>query len=337
MIHTAIIGCGTIHTTHAEAIKTNSQVRLAAVADIDEARAAETAAKYGCAYYTDYKELLKQESVDAVHLCVPHYLHKPMAVDAMRAGKHVLTEKPMALSEEDAWEMIRVSEETGKTLGVCFQNRYNATSQRIKEVITSGKAGRILGGKAFVTWHRDAGYYNSAAWRGTWEKEGGGVLINQAIHTLDLLQWFMGDIDKIKGSVDNRLLQGVIEVEDTAEATLHFANGAPAIFYFTNSYVTDSPITIELVCEKAVIRLDSDAIIRYANGETEHVTEVDQATGDKAYWGCSHKALIDDFYTKILQGEPFGIDGKQGITAIKIIQAVYKSHRDRDWISLKGY
>jgi UDP-N-acetyl-2-amino-2-deoxyglucuronate dehydrogenase len=333
-IKTAIIGCGAIHGTHVDAIACNPHVKLAAVVDIDEARAEASALKYGCDYYTDYKELLKQEDIEVVHICTPHYLHAPIAIDAMKAGKHVLTEKPMAINAADAEEMIRVSELTGKKIGICFQNRYNTTSERIKELLESGDAGKILGGKAFVTWHRDEKYYAGGDWRGTLDKEGGGVLINQAIHTLDLLQWFIGDVETLKASIDTRLLNNVIEVEDTAEATIKFKSGATGLFYATNCYCTDSPVFIELMCEKAHIRLESELTIKYANGETEVVMDCDKATGDKAYWGCGHKALINDFYGRLVNGTEFGVEGEQGITAVKLVNAIYKSDKSSCYVEV---
>lgn len=329
-----IIGCGAIHSIHADAIMKNPKTKLAAVCDIDEDKAKKASILYGCDYFTDFNKLLSQDNIDAVHICTPHYLHAPMSIAAMRAGKHVLTEKPMAISTADAEEMIKVSEQTGKRLGICFQNRFNTTSERIKELLESGELGKIMGGKAFVTWHRDESYYKSGEWRGTWEKEGGGVLINQAIHTLDLLQWFIGDVERIKASVDTRLLKDIIEVEDTAEATLFFKNGTSALFYATNSYCTDSPIEIELVCEKAIIKLVEELTIKYSDGRVAQFTDSDKASGEKAYWGCSHKVLIEDFYDCLENGKNFTIDGKQGIKAVKTIQAIYASDKKREYIKL---
>ncbi len=328
-LNAAIIGCGAIHGNHANPIISCPEANLVAVCDINEEKARAVAEKYNCRFYTDYKEMLDQADIDVVHICTPHYVHAPMAVDAMRKGKHVLTEKPMAMTPEEAREMIRVSEETERVLGVCFQNRYNATSVKIKELLESGKAGRILGAKAFVTWHRDEKYYTESGWRGTWETEGGGVLINQAIHTLDLLQWFLGDIESIHANVDTRLLKGVIAVEDTAEATIRYRNGASALFYATNCYPANSPVEIEIICENATIKLSDQLTIKYKDGETETVSEENPKTGEKSYWGSSHKYLIHDFYKKLSEGAPFGIDGKAGIKALEMIRAIYVSSNTR--------
>lgn len=328
----AIIGCGAIHKLHADAISNSPHSTLIAVCDIDAEKAKAAASQYGSHYYTDYMEMLENKEIDVVHICTPHYLHAPMAIDAMRKGKHVLTEKPIAINLDDAGEMIRVSGETARTLGVCFQNRYNTTSIKIKEMLMSGKSGRILGIRAFVTWHRDEKYYASGDWRGSWEKEGGGVLINQSIHTLDLVQWFMGDIDRIKGSWDIRLLKGCIEVEDTAEATIIFKNGATGLFYATNCYAADAPVEIEIVCENMLLRLSGDLTVKYKDKEAEHFHDVDSKTGGKSYWGCGHAALIEDYYSKLLNGEKFCIGGREAITALKMIHAIYESSRTGEYI-----
>ena len=330
---TALIGCGAIHEAHADALKDSSFAELRTVVDIVEERAARSATLYGCGYALDYHEVLKDPEIEVVHLCTPHYLHAPMAVDALRAGKHVLTEKPMGISVEQCEAMIRASEETGRQLGVCFQNRYNSTYLALRELVRSGEVGRFLGAKAFLTWNRGASYYTGSPWKGTWAKEGGGVLINQAIHTLDMLQWVLGMPAAIKGNVDQRFLQGVIEVEDTAEATFRYADGTRTFFFATNGYPLDSAVDIEIVCEGATMRLCGDLTIRYAGGQTEVVTERNRRDGEKAYWGGSHKDLLQDFYACLAAGRPFPLDGRQGMQAIRLIRGLYAASENRDWVA----
>jgi predicted dehydrogenase len=320
----AIIGCGNIYNVHADAIMNSGHAYLAAVCDIDESRAKEAAKRYGCKWATDYMELLKDERIKTIHICTPHFLHAPMAITAMEHGRDVLTEKPAAINSKTAFEMVEASKRTGRHLGVCFQNRYNPTSQKVREILQSGAAGRILGAKATVTWNRGAEYYNSAEWRGTWEQEGGGVLINQAIHTLDLLQWFLGDVEKISGSAHTHLLGDIIEVEDTAEALIYFSSGARAIFYATNCYVSDSPPEIEIICEKASIKLCHDLTINYADGRKESLSDTDPKSGKKACWGSSHSRLIHDFYSCLDEGREFPVDAAEGIKALKMIEAINK-------------
>lgn len=332
IFNAAIIGCGAIHSIHADALMSCSNTKLSAVVDIDSGKARESAERYNCKYYTGFDDILKDDCIDTVHICTPHYLHAGMAIAAMEHGKHVLVEKPMAITVADARRMIDVSKTTGKRLGVCFQNRYNTTSVKIKEIIESGNYGKVLGARAFVTWFRDEDYYTRSGWRGTWSKEGGGVLINQAIHTLDLLQWFLGDISKLKAKVDTTLLKNVIEVEDTAQASITFRNGAAALFYATNCYCTNSPIIIEIVLEAAVLRLEDNLVIKYANGSSEACEELDKSTGIKAYWGSSHKALINEFYKELGEGFSFAVDGIQGIKALEILNAIYKSDRTGEYV-----
>ena len=340
-----IIGCGTVHGVHAEAlshtdnacvaaISGGANTVLTAVADIIPQRAQATAEKFGCDWYTDYKDLLAREDIDSVHICVPHYLHAPIAIEAMRAGKNVLTEKPMAISVADAEEIIRVSKETGKQLGVCFQNRYNKINATVKALLDSGRAGKIKGARAIVTWHRDRAYYDSAEWRGTWKYEGGGVLINQSIHTIDMLQWYMGEIDKLKAHVDTRLLGDCIEVEDTAEATVLFKSGAVLLFYATNCYSSTPNPFVELECENCTIRIEDDVRVTWSDGRIEYIQDDGKAIGDKAYWGRSHEKIIADFYRTLDEGGKFAVDGEQGITAIKIIDGIYRSSKTNEYVTI---
>lgn len=162
-MRTAIIGCGSIYQNHAGALAASSDASLYAVCDRIPSRADAAAQKYGCKAVYDYREILCDPQVDAVHLCTPHDLHAPMAIEAMRAGKHVLSEKPMATSLLYAREMKRTALETGKTLGICFQNRYNETTVRAREVLLSGELGAVRGGRGIVTWDRGASYYQQEA------------------------------------------------------------------------------------------------------------------------------------------------------------------------------
>lgn len=324
----AIIGCGNIHGVHTEAISALPGVYLHAVADLNAQKAHITAEQHHCKAFADYMEMLDDPRVDVVHICTPHYLHAEMAIAAMEHGKHVLVEKPVAIHPTDAQRMVEISRKTGKMLGVCFQNRYNATSRKMKDLIDSGRVGAVKGGRAFVTWHRDGVYYKSGSWRGTWAQEGGGVLINQAIHTLDLLHWLIGEAEEIQGSVHTRLLSDCIEVEDTAEAVIRFKGGAVGIFYATNCYVTDSSVQLEIICEKAVLRLGEGLTIQYRDGTIEKVTETDSETGHKAYWGCGHRELIRDFYRRLASGESFPIDGMEGLKTLQWVQGIYASSRE---------
>jgi UDP-N-acetyl-2-amino-2-deoxyglucuronate dehydrogenase len=328
-----IIGCGGIAQIHRQALAACEAVRVSAVCDVVAERAQamaqtimrEDANNGPVQVYTDWHAMVASGEVESVHLCTPHWLHAPMAIEAMQAGCHVLTEKPMAITESDARNMIRVSGQTGRRLGVCFQNRYNSTSTAMREALASGRTGKVTGGRAFVTWKRDRDYYMSGSWRGSWKEEGGGVMINQAIHTLDLLQWMLGTPETVRGTWHTRQLGDVIEVEDTAEAFIRFADGVNGLFYATNAYCSDAPVMVEVVCEHAVMRLDGGLTIQYGDGETVTVGEQDTATGEKAYWGCGHKALILDWYDRMRTNEPFPLDGSAGLPALRLVLGLYQS------------
>jgi len=331
---TALIGCGAIHASHADALKVLAAVEPAVFCDIVPERAARSASLYGGRAETDWTRVLEDRGIDVVHLCTPHFLHAPMAVALLRAGKHVLTEKPMGISLEQCEEMVRAADESGRQLGVCFQNRYNRTSRHLVDLIRSGRAGRVLGARAFLTWHREPDYYAGSPWKGTWEREGGGVLINQAIHTLDLLQLALGMPSTLKGTVDQRSLQDTIEVEDTAEATFRHPDGTRTYFFATNGYPVDQTVEIEVVLEKAVARIHGDLTVSWSDGTTESVSERQTRDDAKAYWGSGHRDLIEDFYACLAEGRPFPVDGRQGMQSIRLIRALYASSEQRAWVTI---
>lgn len=334
----AIIGCGNIFPVHADAVVESKLAELNTVVDIVPEKAAEMAKKYKCKFKLDYHDLLTDKEIDVVHICTPHYLHHSMALDLMQAGKDLLVEKPLAIGVKEARLMIETAEKERRRLGVVFQNRYNESSLRAKEIIEKGEMGSIQGIRGIVTWKRDADYYNSADWRGKWSTEGGGVLINQAIHTLDLMQWFAGDVESIGGNVNTRLLQDSIEVEDTADATIFFESGAIGIFYATNCFSTNSPVEIEIDCEQGKINICGDNLtIEYKTSKNEKQKNfVDPGVSEyTSYWGNGHQRLIEDYYQDIIKNRfKNTITGKEGLKALKMIDGIYKSSMIKRKISI---
>ncbi|MHC1694854.1 MAG: Gfo/Idh/MocA family protein [Eubacteriales bacterium] len=326
MYNSAIIGCGAISAAHAEALGRTQRATLRAVADIRSERAEKLAQSHGCEAYSDYKDILSDKDIQVVHICTPHYLHPDMAVNAMKAGKHVVIEKPVAISREGARAILDTQKQTGMKACVCFQNRYNPTSVRMKSFLSSGKAGRILGAKASVTWFRDADYYTSSGWRGKMTTEGGGVLINQAIHTLDLLLWLLGDVEEIDGKVSTRLYNKDIDVENSADVLLSFKGGHNALLYATTCFVKDSPVEIEIWCENAVLKL-SDGLTISCGGEVECCSDKSGEIEGKAYWGSSHFQLIDEFYARIEDGGEVFVTPYEGYKALNAVLTVYESSR----------
>lgn len=327
MLKSAIVGCGGIAQVHAKVLSLLECTELTACADIIPERAQKMAQEYNCRSYSSLEEMLEKESIDVLHICTPHYLHTPMAEAAAEHGIKVFTEKPPVISSEQ-WEEFH-SLKDKVPVGICFQNRYNESVKYIKGLIESGETGKILGARAFVTWCRGEKYYTESGWRGSLKTEGGGVLINQSIHTLDLLTYFLGKPKNIEASYTNHHLKGVIEVEDTLEAYLDFG-GCKALFYATTAYSTDSPVMLELHCENMTVRMEEHNVsIRYKDGrKCEMDFPMPETALGKSYWGNGHFACIGDYYTHILKGEkpPIGIDEVE--TTAKAMLDIYSCCRN---------
>lgn len=333
-----VIGCGGISGAHIPALMPLDDVRIVAVADIRPERARAAAERTGARIAPDWQSLVASPDVDVVHVLTPHYLHAPMAIEALRAGKHVLTEKPMASELSDAQAMIAEAEKPGApVLGVIFQNRYNPATVALKQIADSGEAGRLLGARANVCWHREAPYYTESGWRGAWSTEGGGALINQSIHTLDLLSHIGGPIARVKGSITTDRLQGVIEVEENVHAVFDYAGGARGVIQISNSYVMDAPVLLECVFEKGVYQLQADKLFRMDDGlPTLLVGGQAPTVAGKAYWGAGHPAQIRHFYDCLARGERFPIDGRSAYPALELLKRIYESSERDEWVALKG-
>ncbi|MEJ8303717.1 Gfo/Idh/MocA family oxidoreductase [Saccharibacillus sacchari] len=330
-IGAAVIGCGTIFAQHARVLHEMEDAELRLVVDRDAAKARQEAEVYGCEAGTDYRAILRRPDIQVVHVCTPHHLHAPMIEELLAAGKHVLTEKPVAHTPEAAKSVRAAAAKSSAQLGVVFQNRYNESSRLIHEQIRSGRWGRLLCLKGMVTWSRPPAYYTDNAWRGRWETEGGGLLINQTIHTLDLLQWFAGgEVERIAGSVTTDVLGDVIEVEDTAHACIDFSGGVRALFYGTNAYLTNSPVELELIFERATLLQRRDCVFLLQGGEETELCRPSQtATGAKSYWGVSNGLLIRDFYRHVREGRPFWIDAEEGSRALSLVHGIYEASRSK--------
>ena len=331
-----VVGCGGISGVHIPVLMNLPGVEIRAVCDIRPERAQAAAKKTGAEIAPDFDALIARADIDAVHILTPHYLHAPMAIAALRAGKHVLTEKPMATTLADARAMIAADDAPGTgRLGVIFQNRYNPATQTLKALIASGAPGKFLGARASVCWHREAPYYTESGWRGAWATEGGGVLINQAIHTLDLLSYLGGPIARVRGHISTDLLEGVIEVEDNCHAVFEYAGGQKGVIQLTNSYVCDAPILLEMTFERAVYQLYG-AKLYEATGDELRLLERGEAPAlaEKSYWGASHRLQIADFYDSLRDGRPIAVDGRGGYPALNLVKAIQQSSATGDWVEL---
>ena len=236
----AIIGLGVIGALHAELATLNAD--LVAVCDVNEARLAPYT---NVKKYVDYRQMLDEVKPDVVHVCTPHYLHAEMVVEALHRDINVLCEKPLCINLSELNVILHAEKESEAQLGVCLQNRYLSVNQYAKEFLQENPP---ITGMGYVSWQRGKEYYLSSPWRGKKETEGGGVLINQALHTLDLLQWFCGDAATVRASLSNLTLQGVIDVEDTACVLCE--GKAPFTFFATNGGATNFPVEISILTER---------------------------------------------------------------------------------------
>lgn len=336
-LRVAIVGCGRIAELYKEVFKELSDsidVIYAVDTDIEKAKSFAEGFE-GCAAITDYKQCFNN-NIDVMHIATPHNLHAAMAIDAMRNKINVLTEKPMAISLKDADEMIKVSEEEGIKLGVIFQTRYVKGCMDIKKLIEEGKLGKIVAARSYLSWKRDDSYYKQSDWKGTWDKEGGGVLIDQAIHSIDRVQWLVGSkVEWIEGTINNRM-HNIVDVEDVAEAFVKFENGCLYQLYACNCFSYDAPIEIEVVGEKGRAGLKQDLAWVQLDGEEAYEIKdgYDGLSVGPSYWGCSHITQLKDYYNSVREDKEVYIDGTSGRKVLEIVKGIYKSSKDKKRVYL---
>jgi UDP-N-acetyl-2-amino-2-deoxyglucuronate dehydrogenase len=325
----AIVGCGDVSVVHLQALEFLARqglVRLTGVCDTDAAAAERTGRRYGVPAFTDHNSLLTTAQPDVVHVCTPHDQHVPVVLDCLSAGISVLVEKPLAHTIAQAQLVVDAARDRPDLkVGVCLQNRYNATSQAMRRLLDSGALGSVVGASASVVWHRTPQYYGLRSWRGERRRSGGGVLINQAIHTIDLLQWLLGNVTYVAGHATQTPIatSGLhTDVEDTAHLILQHEGGARSVLFATVSGAVDFPVTLELVTERAVLFLREALTVTWADGRTETVHERQADSAGRSYWGVSHSQLIEDFYRRLPEPGPFWIGPSEAMSSLSILTQV---------------
>jgi len=336
-VNFGLIGTGVGATFCAQGlsmIADTGKAKLVAVTSRREERAKEFASKWKLDFwYTDYREMLEKAPIDAVIISTPHYLHYPMAIDSMKAGKHTLVDKPMAISVKETDGMINEAKKRGVKLGVILPSRFDPTYRKLKNAVEEGKFGQLILGEAVVEWSRTQEYYDNSPWRGRWATEGGGALINQAIHTIDVLIWIMGSPKYLWAQIDT--VAHKIEVEDIAVATVRFENGALGVIQGSTAIYPGLPTRLEIHGTKGTAIIEGGTLKRWSViGEEEIKKEVEEDLGS---WtrpeltpAKNHAALIKDFAEAVLEDrEPF-VDGAEGKRSIEIIMAIYRSGRSKE-------
>ncbi|MDO5146964.1 MAG: Gfo/Idh/MocA family oxidoreductase [Eubacteriales bacterium] len=326
----AVIGLGDVSSIHLSAIAANEEISLCAVCDIDSA-ARERAPK-GVPFYTDFKEMIEKERPDCVHICLPHYLHYPVAAKAADMGVHVFCEKPVALNQKEAEAFVRVEKEhPALQIGICLQNRLNETTEALKERIDSRAYGKVTGIRGIVPWFRPREYYETKPWRGKWKTAGGGCMINQSIHTLDLMYYLAGPVTRLRASVSQMLDYG-IEVEDTVTASLAFENGARGLFYATNANFKNEAVQLAVEMESGCFIMRNNVLYqRKEDGTEAKIVEDRKLPGTKFYYGASHEKLIRRFYHSLETGDGNYIRVEDAVMSIRLIDAIQNSGRFGIW------
>jgi predicted dehydrogenase len=348
-VRTALIGCGKVGQIHAAALSSLPESTLVAVCDSSAERSASFASRHGGSAFTDVGVMLREARPEAVVICTPHPLHAAPAIQAAEAGVHVLVEKPLAASLADCDAMLAAAKKTGVKLGVVSQRRLYEPVLRMKAAIDAGKIGRpVLGVFTMYSW-RDPAYYQSDPWRGKWATEGGGVLVNQSPHQLDLLQWLMGEIDEISGYWAN-LNHPTIEVEDTAVATIRFKSGGLGAIVTSLSQRPGIYTKVHIHGSNgASVGVETDRGATFVAGVSEiaepplndvwtipgeeHLLPQFEAEDRKRFAGMNatahyHALQVQDFLRAVRADRPPLVTGEEGRTVVAMFTAVYQSQRD---------
>ncbi|MGI5899135.1 MAG: Gfo/Idh/MocA family protein [Christensenellales bacterium] len=326
-----IIGCGIIADSHGAAIEFVEDAQLVAVCDIIDDRMNKFTDKYGAAKkYCDYKEMLNDPQIDAVSICTPSGMHGEMAINAARAGKHIFCEKPIEITGEKIDNMIAEVEKSGVKMGCVFQRRTFAESIAVKKALDEGKFGKIILADAYLKYYRSTEYYASADWRATWELDGGGSLMNQGVHGIDLITWLAGDVQSVFARAS--ALRHDIDVEDTAVAVVKYKNGALGVIEGTTSVYPGQSTRFELHCENGTIIFGDEGIQQW---------ELKDNPGEKApellknnisikddpqkLMNTSHAALMEDFVDSINSDRDPLITPRIARKSVDLILAIYES------------
>ena len=332
-----LVGCGRVAPRHAQSITELPGAHLIAVADIVESRAQRFAKEYQAEAYTDFRHLLDRKDIDIVNICVPSGLHAKIAIEAMEAGKHVVVEKPIALSLVDADRMIAAASAAGVNLCVVLQNRYNPPMRDLRELVNSGRLGKILLGNATVRWYRPQEYYEDG-WHGTWAMDG-GALMNQSIHHIDALQWLMGDVESVFAYTATLAHQ--MEAEDTGVAVIRFRNGALGVIEgSTVTYPENLEGSVALFGERGSVKVGGTALNRKVfwkvEGSLEHEREVltREQVDPPSVYGFSHKAVMAEAMAAIQEDRQPATNGAVARKSLALVLAIYESATTRSPVDM---
>jgi UDP-N-acetyl-2-amino-2-deoxyglucuronate dehydrogenase len=342
-----IIGCGMIANFHARAIRDIDGAQLVACYNPTPTKAEKLAAEYGCTAYTDLDKMLAHPGLDIVTIGSPSGSHMEPCLAAAAAGKHVIVEKPLDVTLARCDKMIAACDQAGVKLATIFPSRYHASSKLMKQAVEAGRFGTLALGDAYVKWFRTQQYYDSGAWRGTWKLDGGGALMNQAIHSVDLLLWLMGPVAEVSAHTA-MLAHQRIEVEDVAVASLRFVSGALGVIEATTAGFPGSLKKIEITGSTGTAILEEEDIIKWEFAQTTDEddrirtemlgkTKTGGGAADPAAIGHqAHAALFRDVLQAIQGDRSLSIDGREGRRSVELILAIYESAKTGNKIKLNS-
>ena len=329
-IRVALIGCGRISQTHFDAIRDVDGLELAAVCDVVEERARDAGAHNDVPWFTSYSKMLADVDTEAVAICTPSGLHPQHGILAARAGKHVICEKPMAITLAAADDLVHACDEHSVHLFVVKQNRLNPSVQLVKRAVDKGRFGRLYLANTTVRWTRPQEYYDQAPWRGTWEFDG-GAFMNQASHYVDLIQWLVGPVESVIAKTAT--LARRIETEDTGIAVLRFRSGALGVIEVTMlTYPRNLEGSLTLLGERGTVRIGGTAVNRiehwiFADGDEDDVLVSEAATNPSSVYGFGHAGYYRNVLA-VLRGEAAPeTDGRAGRKSLELILGIYESAR----------
>ena len=334
----ALIGCGRIATNHIKAAL-NNQLEIAAVCDIQPEHMKKLLERHGLwaddsiKHYTDYKAMIAEVQPELVSIATESGIHAEIAIFCIKHGVHVIVEKPMAMSMEDANEIIRLSEEKNVKVSACHQNRFNIAVQEMRQALEAGRYGKLSHGSIHVRWNRNKNYYTQAPWRGTWAQDG-GALMNQCIHGIDLLRWtFGGEIEEVYGQTRQQF-HDYLEAEDVGMAVVKFKNGAIAtIEGTTNVYPKNLEETLYIFGEKGTVKIGGTSTNNIDVWDFADETEADMKNKGleeetNNVYGNGHTSLFADMINSIQNGKKPYVDAYAGRDALELVLAIYKSQKE---------
>ncbi len=341
-LNVGIIGCGTIARIHAQAISQSKYLRLISVFSRTEKNAKVMGEEFGVNWYTDWGKFISETNLDAVSICTPNGNHLDYGELAAKSGKHVIVEKPIEITIKRAKRLIAVCKDNNVALAVIYQSRFISEINSLKEKLDANIIGDFFMGDAYIKWFRGQDYYDSGEWRGSFALDGGGVLINQAIHTIDLLQWFMGDVESICGQIDT-LTHDRLEGEDNAVAIVKYKSGAMGVIQGSTSIQPAQARRIEIHGNKGTVIIDGDDV-RILK-EDDQGTIMNKKKGKSS--GASsplagfsidpHRHQFEAIASAISNGEEPPVSGRESLKSLAIVMAIYESSKSNQSINMDAF